>query len=115
MNIEILLSGAISGIIGVLGTYVIVKKIKNDIIFDIQDQISDIPKLINDENFQKFLYMAGGMIGKGARSGIGMDKKMNMKDLALNLVGNWIQNTQQSHQTERNITPRGEKIDPFKV
>lgn len=86
MDINILLSGAISGLIGVIGTFLILKNIKNSLFQEIKAEIFNFSELQKDEDFINFIYMIGGLIGKGAKTGIGMDKKMKPKDIIMQLI-----------------------------
>lgn len=114
MNLEIILSGAISGIIGIIGTYLILKKVSNDIIYDLKEEIFDLNELQNNEDFQKFVYSIGGLIGKGARKGIGMDRKLNPKDVVLNMAVDWWESRKKGSETKERSSDRREK-DPLSI
>ena len=92
MDLNVILSGCLSGLIGALAMYVIAKKVSKSLISELIEEHLDFKKLQNDEDLQKFIYAVGGLIGKGAGRGIGLDKKLNPKDVVLNMVMDWWQN-----------------------
>lgn len=115
-NLEIILSGAISGFIGVLGTYLIIKKVARDTIFHLIEEYFDLEKLGKDEKFAKFVFGVGGFLGKGLRSGVGMDKSIKPKDLVTQMIFEWWQDRRNTDKPTREVQQSIEKrSDLFKV
>lgn len=112
---EIILSGAISGIIGAIATYLILRKIVADTVFNLKEELFDLKTLGNNEDFQKFVYSIGGLIGKGARTGIGMDRKLNPKDVFLNMAIDWWQGRKQPGSQDLARRPSSTEEDPLRI
>lgn len=115
MNIEIILSGAISGAIGSLATYVILRKVVKDTVFQLKDEVFDLKKLQNDEDLQKLVFSFGGLFGKGARTGIGMDRKLNPKDVLLNMAMDWWQDRRQGNTPTGASQRQTREEDPLRI
>lgn len=75
--------------IGFLGAYLALKKFKNDL--DITEYLDDLLVEISDNtDMQKRLYLIGGLVGQGIKSGVGLNVKggkMKMDDIATQLLG----------------------------
>ena len=89
LDFNVLISGLLSGVIGALAMYVIAKKVSKNIISELIEEHFNLKTLQNDEELMKFVFMLGGLLGKGARGGIGMDKKLNVKQVGLNMLMDW--------------------------
>jgi len=92
-----------SAIVSPIATYFIGKRLINqagnnmiDNIFDViesEDAKNILQNFINQESTQKFFYEVGGLIGSGARAGIGIQKrggKMGLKDLIISIAANYM-------------------------
>lgn len=108
LDFNVLISGLLSGLIGALAMYVIAKKVSKSLISELIEEHFNLSKLQNDEELLKFVYMLGGLFAKGARQGIGMDKKLNIKQVGLNMLLDWWNkrsNPNQNTQTPQNRNP----------
>lgn len=117
MNLEpnTILSGLLSGLIGALAMYLIAKKVSKTIVSQLIEEHFDLKTLQNDEELQKFIYSIGGLIGKGARKGVGMDRKLNPKDVVLNMAMDWWQDRRRgTNQGERPQTRQVDE-DPLRI
>jgi len=92
-----------SAIVSPIATYFIGKRLINqagnnmiDNIFDViesEDAKNLLQNFINQESTQKFFYELGGLIGSGARTGLGIQKKggkMGLQDLIIAIAGNYL-------------------------
>lgn len=114
MDLNIILSGVLSGLIGSIATYIILKKVVKEMVFELKDEVFDLEKLQNDEDFQKFVFSIGGLIGKGARMGIGMDRKLNPKDVAMNMLVEWWQDRRSGRRLPES-RERAREEDPLRI
>ena len=92
-----------SAIASPIATYFIGKRLINqagnnmiDNIFDViesEDAKNILQNFINQESTQKFFYEVGGLIGSGARTGLGIQKrggKMGLQDLIIAIASNYL-------------------------
>ncbi len=98
---ELILGGVISGVIGALGSYVIIRKVAKSTINSLIDEYFDLEKLGKDEVFAKFIFGVGGLLAKGAKAGFGMDKKMKPQDIVQNMLIEWWQDRRKKNQEPR--------------
>jgi hypothetical protein len=81
-------SGAITGLIVLIGAYYVVKtgKIEEIVMDSVENLLSDVG---NNESLQKSIYTIGALIGNGVKSGVGLQKrggKMSLTDLIVQSV-----------------------------
>jgi len=98
---DIILSGVIAGLTVIVGAYVIfriswpsIKKELFSALFSQELLENTLQMAVNNEKLQRFLFEAGGLIGNGAKAGIGLQGgkgKLNLQDLAVNLIGSFVQ------------------------
>ena len=92
-----------SAVASPIATYFIGKRLINQAGSNMIDNVLDIiesddaknvlQNFINQESTQKFFYEVGGLIGSGARSGLGIQKrggKMGLKDLIISIAANYM-------------------------
>jgi len=71
--------------------YVKAKEYVEDFKFTV---IEEVKSYVQTEEFAKLLYQVGGLIGNGAKSGFGLQKrggKMGLQDLIMGIAGNYLQ------------------------
>lgn len=79
---------------GVFTTTYILWRLKKDSFFEeiVENIINDVS---TDPELQKNLYSIGGLVGQGAKVGMGLTAtrggKFKLEDILLQLVGNWAQ------------------------
>ena len=91
--IIVVVSASIGGLMGAIGTYVMVNRLRNKGVFlDIfEDFIDD---MVQNEDMQKKIYLLGGIVGSGIRQGVGLTRgkgKMKLEDILMQLVSGYIQ------------------------
>lgn len=109
--LEYLASGVIGSLIGATATYVIAKRLLSfDRIMDIFEEV--LTEVTTDVETQKKVYVVGGILGQGIKSGLGMTGKrgkFKLEDVASEAIGGFIQNffqrKQQSGQPQRLAPP----------
>lgn len=90
---EVFLSALIAGLLLLMAAYVLAKRyvetLKNTLIQQVVDEgINGLTDWINTEEGQKTFYTIGGLIGNGARQGMGIAKgggKTGLLDVVLQL------------------------------
>ena len=110
LNFNVLISGLLSGLIGALAMYVIAKKVSKNIVSELIEEHFNLKTIQNDEELMKFIFMLGGLFAKGARQGIGMDKKLNVKQVGLNMLVDWWQ--QRNPQGSNTQRPQNRETEP---
>jgi len=94
-NIGFLVIGVIVFISGLLTVICGVGYLKKTYFFE--DLIEETLKNIaNDEEMQKNLFIIGGVLGNGVKGGIGLPSskgKTSLKGIAMDLLGQFLQNT----------------------
>jgi len=89
---ELLAFGAVGFLSGSLVVFYALWKLKKDKI--IEDLMANfLIDLGSDEELQKTLYQVGGILGQGAKAGIGFNvprnSKFNLNNFLLEMAGNW--------------------------
>lgn len=110
--IYILLS-ALGVLWGFLGATLALKKmLKPEIILDFSDVVLD--EITHNIDYQKKIYILGGLLGQGIKSGIGLPKKggkFKIEDIIGQLIGGFVENMagnlfQTSEQAPRQETSK---------
>lgn len=91
-------TGLTGTICGVLATYVMAKRmLSDDKIMDKIDLV--LTEVSQSEELQRKIYMVGGILGKGLRDGVGIDrlipkgsKKGGIEGLIMDLIGGFVKN-----------------------
>jgi hypothetical protein len=102
--------GVLGVVSGAVGAYVLTKKaLSHDNILDLGEEFIEniLEKAQSDAEFQKRIYVLGGLLGQGIKAGIGFQQggggKFKWQDLVMNFVGqkfglNFNQQQQQQQQ-----------------
>lgn len=94
--IEYVISGFIAGLTVSISIYVLLKSSVLDM--KIEQMFNDfISEMTENEELQKKLYTIGGIIGSGASSGLGLQKKngkMGWTDLLMSFLPSFLNQTQ---------------------
>ena len=92
--LELLATGLIGALSGSIGAYVVAKKfLKPEIILDFSDVL--LNELMQNVEYQKRIYVLGGLLGQGIKQGIGLPKtggKFKIEDAIGALIGGFVQN-----------------------
>jgi len=91
--LETIMGGVISGLMLLIGTMYISKKLEKTIESEKKKAKTEIQAWLNSENGQKALFTIGAIIGNGAKSGFGLTQKtgkFKMEDLIGQIVGNYV-------------------------
>jgi hypothetical protein len=92
--VPIVTTGVVGALSGILGTYVLAKRIfSDDKIIEKVDVI--LHEVSENAEMQKRIYLLGGLIGKGIRDGTGLSnivpkKKGGFEGIIMELIGGWI-------------------------
>lgn len=107
------IGGSIGALSGILGTYIMAKRYFSDdkIMQKIDLVLSEVS---SNTELQQKVYILGGIVGKGIRDGVGMDKmipkrKGGVEGIIYDLIGNFIGNRiqgQEQQQQPVDVTPR---------
>ena len=83
---------------GFLGTYIMLKNtLKSNAVMDLTEDIlvNFLDKVQSDAEIQKRIYILGGILGQGIKSGVGLSGKtgkFKFEDLVGSLIGGFLQN-----------------------
>lgn len=117
--IENLVYGVIGSLIGSLATYVIARKLLSfDRMMDFFDEATH--ELTTDVEMQKKLYLVGGILGQGIKSGIGMGTKrgkFKIEDIIAEGAGMFLSQILQKNMPQQLNTSNpstGSLNEPFK-
>jgi len=99
---EIILSGLIYALFGsistLIGLWIMAKRSMNiGYLVKITDEL--LGEVGNNQEFQRKIYLLGGLLGSGVRSGIGLQKsggKRSWQDLAIQIAGDYLLKKQPS-------------------
>lgn len=65
-----------------------------DVIYELKDDLkADTEQWLNSETGQKAIYQIGGIIGAGAKTGLGLGRggsKKGLEGLVIDLIGSWL-------------------------
>ena len=99
---EILISGLIGVLGGSISAYLIIKRfVNNDKIIEIFDDLTD--EMVNNEEFQKKIFVIGALLGNGIKSGLGLNPrrgKFKFEDLISMAIASFFQKSMGQSSTE---------------
>lgn len=103
-----ILTSVLGVLMGFIGATVAIKKwIKPEIILQFSDMILD--EFTDNMEYQKKVYLIGGLLGQGVKAGLGLPKtggKFKIEDAIGQLLGSFIQRTAERIIQPQQTTPQ---------